>query len=115
MSQGISVIIYPVKDIAAAKALYGTFLGVEPYADAPYYVGYRIGDQEIGLAPSYHGQGVTGPICFRETDDIKRSLNSLLEAGATTHEAPKDVGGGMLVASVKDVDGNVIGLRQSPR
>ncbi|MDQ1420582.1 MAG: hypothetical protein QOJ52_2544, partial [Acidimicrobiaceae bacterium] len=52
MSQGIKLIVYPVKDAAKAKTLYSTLLGVEPYADAPYYVGFRVGDQEIGLDPN---------------------------------------------------------------
>jgi predicted enzyme related to lactoylglutathione lyase len=45
--------------------------------------------------------------------DIETSLKTLLEAGAETEQEVKDVGGGQLIASVKDADGNVIGLRQS--
>ena len=52
MPQGITLLVYPVKDLARAKTLYSKLLGVEPYADAPYYVGFRIGDQEIGLDPN---------------------------------------------------------------
>jgi catechol 2,3-dioxygenase-like lactoylglutathione lyase family enzyme len=52
MNHGIKTIIVPVKDLAAAKALYAALLGVEPYADAPYYVGFRVGEQEIGLDPN---------------------------------------------------------------
>ncbi len=110
MSQEIKLIVYPVKDFAAAKKLYGTFLGVEPYADSPYYVGYKVGDQEVGLA---HGDSV-GPIAYCDVGDIKTSLQALLDAGGQTVQAIKDVGGGLLVASVKDADGNVIGLRQQP-
>ena len=44
MNQGLKTIIYPVKDIARAKALYNKLLGVEPIMDQPYYVGYRLAD-----------------------------------------------------------------------
>lgn len=96
MSQGIKTVIYPVKDIARAKTLYRTLLGVEPYADQPYYVGFRVGDQEIGLDPNGHKAGMT---CYYPVDDIKRSLQSLVDAGAQKPEI-KDVGGGRLVAPV---------------
>jgi predicted enzyme related to lactoylglutathione lyase len=115
MSQGISVYVYPVKDLAQAKALYGTLLGVEPYADAPYYVGFRVGDQEIGLDPNGHGKGMTGPVAYYSVEDIKESLQELQTAGAQVQQEPTDVGGGKLIASVVDADGNVTGLVQSPR
>jgi predicted enzyme related to lactoylglutathione lyase len=114
MTSGIRTIIYPVKDLARAKKLYGTFLGVAPYADAAYYVGFRVGDQEIGLDPNGHRQGMRGPVGYREVDDIEKSLELLLDAGAEVQQAIKDVGGGKLTASLKDADGNVIGLIQSP-
>ena len=50
----------------------------------------------------------------RLTDDIKESLQLLLDAGAEAQQAINDVGGGKLIASVKDADGNIIGLIQSP-
>jgi predicted enzyme related to lactoylglutathione lyase len=107
MAQNIKIIVYPAKDLEGAKALFGKFLGVEPYADQPYYVGYRLDDLEIGLDPQ--GQAV---VSYIEAADIKATLNSLLEAGATMHQDIKDVGGGLLIAQVKDVNGNILGLRQ---
>lgn len=111
MNRGIRTVIYPVKDIAQAKTLYSKLLDVEPYADAAYYVGFRVGDQEIGLDPNGHKQGMTG---YYHVSDIKKSLQLLLDAGAKTQQEIKDVGGGKLIASVKDADGNIIGLIQSP-
>lgn len=115
MSSGISVVIYPVRDIAQAKALYSTLLGIEPYMDAAYYVGFRIGGHEIGLDPQGHKKGLTGPIAYFLVNDIQASLRSLLEAGAQTLQEVQDVGGGRLIASVKDADGNITGLMQEPR
>jgi predicted enzyme related to lactoylglutathione lyase len=114
MTQGIRVFIYPVKDIARAKTLYAKLLGVEPYVDEAYYVGFRVGDQEIGLDPNGHNQGMTGPVGYWEVNDIKETLQSLLDAGAQVQQEVKDVGGGRLIAWVKDADSNLIGLMQSP-
>ena len=114
MNHGITAVIYPVKDLDQAKALYGKLLGVEPYADAPYFVGWKLGDIDIGLDPNGHKAGLTGPVCYYQVDDIKASLQTLLDAGAQLLHEAKDVGGGMQIASVKDADGNIIGIRQLP-
>ncbi|HTB48688.1 MAG TPA: VOC family protein [Verrucomicrobiae bacterium] len=111
MAQDIKLIVYPVKDLAAAKTLYGKYLGVEPYADAPYYVGYKLSNLEVGLVPG----GQEAVISYIEVDDIKGYLQDLVDAGATTHQEPKDVANGLLVAQVKDASGNILGLRQSPK
>ena len=54
MNQGIRTVIYPVKDIGRGKTLFSNLLGVAPYADTAYYVGFRVRDQEIGLDPNGH-------------------------------------------------------------
>lgn len=111
MNQGISLIVYPVKDVDQAKKLYGAFLGVQPYADSPYYVGYKLGDhQEVGLDPN---ASTPGPITYHEVDDIKKSLQSLLDAGAQIQQEVKDVGYGRLIATVKDAGGSILGLLQN--
>jgi predicted enzyme related to lactoylglutathione lyase len=114
MSRGITTFIYPVKDLARGKTLYRKLLGVEPYVDEAYYVGFRVGDQEIGLDPHGHNQGMTGPVGYWQVDDIKKHLQLLLDAGARVQQEVRDVGGGKLIAWVKDADSNIIGLIQSP-
>jgi predicted enzyme related to lactoylglutathione lyase len=114
MTEGVKTIMYPVTDLANAKTLYGELLGVEPYMDEPYYVGFKVEGQDIGLDPNGHSQGMTGPLNYWHVDDIEKSLQNLLDAGAETQQAVRDVGGGKLIASVKDTDGNVIGLLQAP-
>lgn len=113
-AQGMKLVVYPVKDLEKAKALFRNLLGVEPYADAPYYVGFRLGEAEVGLDPNGHQQGYTSPLPYFHVNDIRASLKSLVDAGAQVQQEIKDVGGGMLVASAKDADGNLIGLRQMP-
>ena len=109
MNKGVKTIVYPVKDMVRAKTLFRTLLGVEPYADQPYYVGFKVGDQDIGLDPNGHNAGMTA---YYHVDDIKQSMQSLLEAGSQILQEIKDVGGGRLIASVRDADGNIIGLIQ---
>lgn len=72
MAQSIKLVVFPVKDIEKAKAFYSTFLGAEPYAESPYYVGYRVGDQEIGLDPN----STVGPISYIDVQDIKKVLRT---------------------------------------
>jgi predicted enzyme related to lactoylglutathione lyase len=110
MNKGIKTVLYPVKDMTAAKTLFQKFLGVEPYADQPYYTGFKVGDQDIGLVPHNPEGGVTA---FYHVDDIKHSLQILVDAGAAIIQDVKNVGRGRLVASVKDKEGNLIGLVQN--
>jgi predicted enzyme related to lactoylglutathione lyase len=107
MNQADTIIIYPVKDIAKSKTVFGELLGVKPYADTPYYVGFKAGDQDIGLDPNGHQERMTA---YYRVDDIEKSFKSLVDAGAKTIQEIKDVGGGRLIASVRDENGNIIGL-----
>lgn len=115
MTAGLKTIVYPVKDLARAKALFSALLGTEPYADAAYYVGFKDAGQDVGLDPNGHAKGMTGPVPYWHVDDIRATLAALLEAGAEPLQDVQDVGGGRLIASVKDADGNLVGLLQDPR
>ncbi|HSX06708.1 MAG TPA: glyoxalase [Candidatus Saccharimonadia bacterium] len=107
MANTIPLIVFPVKDLEKAKAFYNTYLGTEPYVDGEWYVGYKLDSMEIGLDPN--GVAV---VSYIDTDDIKTSLKTLQNAGATVTMEPKDVGGGLLVAQV-EIEGNIMGLRQA--
>ena len=115
MTYGVKTIIIPVRDLAAAKALYGTVLGVEPYADEPYFVGFRVGGQVIGLDPYGHNLDMSGPVGYCHVDDVAASLRQAVGAGWRTRQDVKDVGGGGLAAIVEDTDSNVLGLLQAPQ
>ena len=114
MNEGAKTIIFPVTDLGTAKAVFTALLGVEPESDQPYYVGYSVGGQQIGLDPNGHRTGMTGPVAYWHVDDIAGSLKLLGDAGATVKQDAKDVGGGRLIATVTDADGNPIGLLQDP-
>ena len=110
MNKGVKTIIYPVKDINESKTLFRKLLEVEPYADQPYYVGFKVGDQDIGLVPNNPEAGMTA---FYHVEDIKNSLQILLDGGGTIIQDVKNVGAGRLIASVRDKDSNIIGLIQN--
>jgi predicted enzyme related to lactoylglutathione lyase len=110
MNKGIKTVLYPVKDMTQSKTVFQKLLGVEPYADQPYYIGFKVGDQDIGLVPGNPEQAVTA---FYHVDDIKNSLQILVDAGAKIIQDVKNVGGGRLIASARDTDNNIIGLIQN--
>jgi len=113
-TQGIKTVLHPVSDVTAAKAVYTALLGIEPQHDASYYVGYDVAGQHIGLVPG-GGQGMTSPVAYWHVTDIEAKLAEVTAAGATLKEAAHDVGAGRLVATVVDLDGNVLGLVQDPQ
>jgi predicted enzyme related to lactoylglutathione lyase len=114
MATGVKTIIYPVKDVAAAKDFYTQLFGVQPYIDESYYVGFRVGDQEFGLDPNGHRQGMNAPVGYWEVTDMPQAVKQLEDAGAEVVAQPRDVGGGKLIARVRDADGNVTGLAYTP-
>jgi predicted enzyme related to lactoylglutathione lyase len=109
-TEGIKTVLHPVSDVEASKPIYTALLGVEPQADAPYYVGYDVAGQHIGLVPSGGPQGMTSPVAYWHVADIEAKLAEVTAAGAAVKEPAHDVGGGRLVASFTDPDGNVLGL-----
>ena len=111
-NEGIKTVLHPVSDLEKAKAVYTALLGVEPTADSAYYVGYDVGGQHIGLVPGGGPQGMTGPVSYWHVSDIEAKLAEVTAAGGTVKDAPKDVGGGRLVATFADADGNVLGVLQ---
>ena len=111
-TEGIKTVLHPVSDLGKAKAVYTALLGTEPQADAPYYVGYDVAGQHIGLVPGGGPQGMTSPVAYWHVSDIEAKLAEVTAVGATVKESPHDVGGGRLVASFTDPDGNVLGLVQ---
>ena len=113
-TQGIKTVLHPVTDLAKAKAVYSALLGIEPQADAEYYVGYEAEGQHIGLVPKGGPQDMSSPVAYWQVADIEAKLAEVTAAGAAVKDAPRNVGGGRLVASFTDPDGNVLGLIQDP-
>ena len=92
--------------------MYAALLGVSPQTDDSYYVGFQAEGQHIGLMPGGGPQGITSPVAYWHVADIEAKLAEVTAAGATVKEPARDVGGGRLVATVTDPEGNVLGLLQ---
>ena len=111
-TQGIKTVLHPVSDLTTAKTVYAALLGVPPQTDSEYYVGFEAAGQHIGLVPGGAPQDITSPVAYWHVPDIEAKLAEVTAAGATVKEPARDVGGGRLVATVTDPDGNVLGLLQ---
>jgi len=111
-THGIKTVLHHVSDLATAKAVYAALLGVPPQTDGSYYVGFDAAGLHIGLVPGGGPQGMTSPVAYWHVPDIEAKLAEVVAAGATLKEPAHDVGGGRLVATVTDPDGNVLGLLQ---
>jgi predicted enzyme related to lactoylglutathione lyase len=105
----ITIVLNPVTDLEKAKTVYTALLGTPPQADSPYYVGYDVGGQHIGLV---RNSDMTSPVAYWQVADIDAKVAELTAAGATVKEAAHEVGPGRRVATVTDSDGNVLGVVQ---
>jgi predicted enzyme related to lactoylglutathione lyase len=111
-THGAKTILHPVSDLASAKPVYAALLGISPQTDSSYYVGFDAEGQHVGLVPGGGPQGMTSPVAYWHVSDIEAKLAEVTAAGATVKEPAHDVGGGRLVATFTDPDGNVLGLIQ---
>jgi len=113
MILGLRTAIYPVKDLQAAKDWYASVLGLPPYFDQPFYVGFAVGGFELGLIPD--GQpGTAGAYPMWGVDNAVTELARLVQSGATVLEPVTEVGGGIRVASVSDPFGNRFAIIENP-
>jgi len=114
---GLRTTIYKVTEVDAAKEWYTKTFETPPYFDEPFYVGFDIAGYELGLQPEEETEA-TNKTANVETywgvADVVTEFDRFISLGATAHEEPQEVGGGIIVATVKDPWGNVIGLIHNP-
>ena len=103
-------IVIPTPDLDAATAVYRIAWGTEPHTETPYYVGFNLDGQEIGLNPNGERDGMTGPVVYWKTDDLEAKVAELEAAGATVVRPVTAVGGGTSLALLTDPAGNQVGL-----
>lgn len=113
---GLRTAIYKVSDVKKATEWYSGVFNTKPYFDEPFYVGFNIGGYELGLQPEEKPVTVKNEsvLVYWGVDDVNAVYKRLLEAGATEHEAPQNVGGEIVVATVKDPWGNILGIIYNP-
>ncbi|MNK00605.1 Glyoxalase-like domain protein [compost metagenome] len=113
---GLRTTIYKVADIDAAKEWYAKAFETQAYFDEPFYVGFDIAGYELGLQPEENPttEKADSVITYWGANEVEVEFNRMIGLGAKVHEEPQEVGGGIIVASVKDPWGNVIGLIHNP-
>lgn len=113
---GLRTTIYMVPDLEAAKAWYTQAFGLKPYFDEPFNIGFNIGGYELGLLPEEEPieERSDNVLSYWGVENIEEAYKKLLAIGASIHEAPNNVGGELMVATVKDPWGNVVGLIYNP-
>ena len=101
---GLRTVIYHAPDLDKAKAWYSSVLGVPPYFDQPFYVGFNVSGYELGLDPdpSSTPGGKSGSVTYWGVADAQAAFDRLISLGATERSAVQEVGGGIRVASVFD-------------
>ncbi len=113
MFQGLRTVIYGVNDLEKAKTWYSMVLGIQPYFDQPFYVGFNVGGYELGLDPNTSA-GTSGPVAYWGVDDADAALKRLLELGAHELSPVQDVGDGIRLGSVIDPFGNTLAFIKNP-
>lgn len=113
---GLRTTIYKVGDIDNAKEWYSKAFETKPYFNEPFYVGFNIGGYELGLQPEEEittekGESV---LSYWGVNDVEAAFNHLIQLGAIEHEKPQNVGGDIIVATVKDPWNNIIGFIYNP-
>lgn len=113
---GLRTTAYKVSDIENAKKWYTFAFETKPYFDKPFYVGFNIGGYELGLQPEDTPDSVKGEnvVTYWGVSDIVKVFSRFVGLGAVPHEEPQNVGGEIMVASVKDPWGNIIGIIYNP-
>lgn len=116
MFLGLRTIVYFVSDIEKAKQFYNKTLGIQPYFDTPFYVGYNVSGYELGLHPDEENKSEknAGSVTYWGVENISTTLKHLLEMGTTLDKNIQDVGEGIKLASVLDPFGNIFGIIENP-
>ncbi len=117
MFHGLRTLTLQVPDLAAAKAWYTRAMGVAPYFDEPFYVGFNVAGYELGLQP-LDGEAPP-PLGDRATtywgvDDVPAAMAHLSALGASDVSGPDNVGDGIVVGTLRDPFGNLFGVIYNP-
>ena len=116
MFLGLRTACYYTPDLGRAKAWYTEVLGIEPYFDEPFYVGFNVGGFELGLLPDAESglEGLGGNVAYWGVTNADLAYDRLIGLGATAVSPLQEVGGGIKVAVVRDPFGNALGIIENP-
>jgi predicted enzyme related to lactoylglutathione lyase len=109
---GLRTVIYPAPDLAAAAQWWSELVGVRPYFEEPFYVGFELGGYELGLLPT--ADPAEGVLTYWGVDDVAAAMAKAIELGAVEHGPATEVGEGIVTGSVRTPDGAILGLIYNP-
>jgi catechol 2,3-dioxygenase-like lactoylglutathione lyase family enzyme len=112
MFLGLRTVIYPAPNLAASRTWYTAVLGLAPYFDEAFYVGFNVAGYELALDP--HADPSAGPVTYWGVAEADTALAGLLAAGATLDAAVREVGDGIRVATIREPGGSVLGIIENP-
>jgi predicted enzyme related to lactoylglutathione lyase len=111
MLNKLRTVVYHVADLQAAKLWYAKAIGIEPYFDEPFYVGFILNGFELGLDPDMNSVEQGNHHCaYWDVAEMEKTIEHFVALGATVVEPAHGVGGSIQVAIVQDPFGNHIGL-----
>lgn len=109
---GLRTTIYPAPDLDASKRFFTELLGVQPYFDESFYVGFTVAGYELGLDP--HADPADGALTYWGVADAADAHDRLVAEGAASVNGPTDVGDGIRVALVRVPGGVAFGVIENP-
>jgi catechol 2,3-dioxygenase-like lactoylglutathione lyase family enzyme len=109
---GLRTVIYAAPDLDAAKAWWTAYLGFGPYFDEPFYVGFEVAGYELGLLPT--AEPSDGALTYWGVADVPAAVQAAIAAGATEHTPASEVGEGIVTATVRTPNGEIVGLIDNP-
>ncbi len=114
MFTGLKSVIYPSSNLDADKKFWENITGIKPYFDQPYYVGFNVAGNELGLDPNAAKEGLNFPVAYWSVKSTEEAAKQLIAAGAVVNSEARDVGGGMMMGTFKDTSGNIFGVIDNP-
>jgi catechol 2,3-dioxygenase-like lactoylglutathione lyase family enzyme len=110
--EGLRTVIYPAPDLDAAKRWWTDLLGIDPYFDQPFYVGFNVAGYELALMPD--ASPADGALVYWGVPDVTEAVATAAASGAIEHTPAADVGDGIVTATMRTPDGSILGLIHNP-
>ena len=113
---GLRTAKYSATDLAAARSWYREVLGIDPYFDEPFYVGFNVGGYELGIVPdpAAAAERPEAGVAYWGVSDASAAYARLIALGARDQEPVQDVGGDIRIGAVRDPFGNILGVIENP-